>query len=226
MDPSMRKRGWSIASNDHTIESPKSQNDQNMPRRNRARSNTDHSEVSLTTDEKMELMNSFPTEIIELDQEGEDQEKGQEKEEEDHLEMFGDSDDDDDDSCQPTTKKQRLISKEDENGSKSKGGIDPKLLELAKGRLSKWATRLFDPNRPRGLVQAPEIIPLNDEFLTQFGQANKEMQDVTGQKLVIDRGNLDQEIEEETNDGGKKQEEKQKSSKDGFKVSRWSLSAA
>ena len=85
---------------------------------------------------------------------------------------------------------------------------------------------MFDPNRPRGLVQAPEIIPLNDEFLTQFGQANKEMQDVTGQKLVIDRGNLDQEIEEETNDGGKKQEEKQKSSKDGFKVSRWSLSAA
>ena len=47
------------------------------------------------------------------------------------------------------------------------------LLEHAKHRLSKWAARLFDPNRPKGLVQAPETIPLNDEFLKAFGERTK-----------------------------------------------------
>jgi cellular nucleic acid-binding protein len=32
---------------------------------------------------------------------------------------------------------------------------------------------LFDPDRPRGLVQAPETIPLNDEFLKAFGERTK-----------------------------------------------------
>jgi hypothetical protein len=27
---------------------------------------------------------------------------------------------------------------------------------LAKSKLSKWAARLFDPNRPRGLVEPPK----------------------------------------------------------------------
>lgn len=40
-------------------------------------------------------------------------------------------------------------------------------------RLSKWTARLFDPNRPRGLVQSPQVIPLNDEFLKAFGQREK-----------------------------------------------------
>ena len=212
----MRKRGWSIASTDNTIESSKSQ--QSIPyRQNRARSNTDHSEVSLTADEKMELMNSFPTDIIELDQEGETQGKGHGKEEEDHLEMFGDSDNDSD--GQQPTKKQRT-SEKDGSGSNASKGIDPKILKLAKGRLSKWATRLFDPNRPRGLIETPEIIPLNDEFLVQFGNANKEMQNVTGKKIDIDRGNLDQDIEEKSNDSGNEiQDDIKNSSKDGFKVS-------
>ena len=47
------------------------------------------------------------------------------------------------------------------------------LLEHAKHRLSKWAARLFDPNRPKGLVQAPETIPLNDEFLKAFGERTR-----------------------------------------------------
>jgi hypothetical protein len=29
-------------------------------------------------------------------------------------------------------------------------------LDLAKSKLSKWAARLFDPNRPRGLVEPPK----------------------------------------------------------------------
>lgn len=51
--------------------------------------------------------------------------------------------------------------------------VAPELLEHAKSRLSKWAARLFDPDRPRGLVQAPETIPLNDEFLKAFGKRTK-----------------------------------------------------
>lgn len=51
--------------------------------------------------------------------------------------------------------------------------VAPELLAHAKSRLSKWAARLFDPDRPRGLVQAPETIPLNDEFLKAFGVRTK-----------------------------------------------------
>jgi hypothetical protein len=46
-------------------------------------------------------------------------------------------------------------------------------LEHAKKRLSKWAARLFDPNRIRGLVEPPMVIPLNDEFLKAFGKREK-----------------------------------------------------
>lgn len=54
--------------------------------------------------------------------------------------------------------------------------VDTQLLEHAKSRLSKWAARLFDPDRPRGLVQAPETIPLNDEYLKAFGERVKKEQ--------------------------------------------------
>lgn len=30
-------------------------------------------------------------------------------------------------------------------------------LDFAKNKLSKWAARLFDPNRPRGLVEPPKV---------------------------------------------------------------------
>ena len=48
-------------------------------------------------------------------------------------------------------------------------------LDAAKTRLSKWAQRRFDPDRPRGIIETPEIIPLNDEFLTAFGKREKEL---------------------------------------------------
>ena len=50
----------------------------------------------------------------------------------------------------------------------------PRRFEMAKQRLSKWAARLFDPNRPKGLIQSPEIIPLKDTFLSAFGKREKE----------------------------------------------------
>lgn len=64
-------------------------------------------------------------------------------------------------------------------------------LDLAKNKLSKWAARLFDPNRPRGLVEAPKVIPLNDEFLTAFGKREKEYDEVSGRVTAIDKTSLD-----------------------------------
>lgn len=59
--------------------------------------------------------------------------------------------------------------------------------EAGVARLSKWAARLFDPNRPKGLVQAPQTIPLNDEFLQAFGRREKETDAAKGILLQIDR---------------------------------------
>lgn len=59
---------------------------------------------------------------------------------------------------EPVTKKQRRI------------------LETAASRgLSKFARRLLDPNRPRGsnIVEPPQILPLNDEFLQAFGRRHQ-----------------------------------------------------
>jgi cellular nucleic acid-binding protein len=59
------------------------------------------------------------------------------------------------------------------------------LPELAKARLSKWAARLFDPNRPRGLIETPQIIPLNDTFLQSFGRREKDRDKIQGIELHI-----------------------------------------
>ena len=45
-----------------------------------------------------------------------------------------------------------------------------KELDFSKKKRSKWAARLFDPNRSWGLVEALQVIPLNDEFLQAFGK--------------------------------------------------------
>jgi len=64
-------------------------------------------------------------------------------------------------------------------------------LDFAKNKLSKWAARLFDPNRPRGLVEAPAVIPLNDEFLTAFGKRERDYDELTGREVEIDKTSLD-----------------------------------
>ena len=68
-------------------------------------------------------------------------------------------------------------------GSGSKNNIPA----IAKARLSKWAARLFDPDRPRGLIEPPQTIPLNDEFLQAFGQREKETDEARGITLEIEQ---------------------------------------
>ncbi|KAG7350687.1 zinc knuckle domain containing protein [Nitzschia inconspicua] len=65
--------------------------------------------------------------------------------------------------------------------------IDPVLLQHAKKRLSKFAARLFDQNRPKGLVETPQIIPLNDEFLVAFGRREKEFYNAAGRDDQFDQ---------------------------------------
>ena len=53
---------------------------------------------------------------------------------------------------------------------------------MAKKKLSKWALRLFDSSRPKGLIETPPIIPLNDEYLKAFGQRH-----VQEEKQILQR---------------------------------------
>lgn len=68
------------------------------------------------------------------------------------------------------------------------------------GRLSKWAARLFDPDRPKGLVQPPQTIPLNDEFLQAFGRRERQVDDARGNTLEIDRAIPDDNEDEDDDD--------------------------
>ena len=77
---------------------------------------------------------------------------------------------------------------------------EKKMLEVAKNKLSKWAARLFDPNRRRGLIEPPQIIPLNDEFLQAFGRREKETDAATGRSIDIDKSNLDDDDNKQGND--------------------------
>lgn len=77
---------------------------------------------------------------------------------------------------------------------------DTNFLEMAKSRLSKWAARLFDPNRPRGIVEAPQTIPLNDEFLQAFGKREKAHDMARGTPLDIDNRIHDADEEEDETD--------------------------
>lgn len=96
-------------------------------------------------------------------------------------------------------------------------------VEMAKKKLSKWAARLFDPDRPRGLVQAPQTIPLNDEFLTAFGRREKEHDEKLGRKIEITQeihdGDNSSEEEEEAGATAESTAQTKKGPVDGRKVS-------
>lgn len=117
----------------------------------------------LTGDEKRTLLESFPSDAVQEMIEGDAKENGEVIETE-----------------EPPLKKQK---KEEE---KTPTKAQQELLDLAKTKLSKWAARLFDPNRPRGLVEAPQVIPLNDEFLTAFGRREKKSDAALGRTIEID----------------------------------------
>ena len=71
-------------------------------------------------------------------------------------------------------------------------------LQEAKRKLSKWSQRLFDPARPRGLIETPTVIPLNDEFLKNFGKREKEMDKAIGRDITHIDVDIDVDIDVET----------------------------
>jgi cellular nucleic acid-binding protein len=74
------------------------------------------------------------------------------------------------------------------------------ILTLARSRLSKWAARLFDPDRPKGLIETPKVIPLNDEFLKDFGKRTQEHDKAMGVHLEIDHAITEE--HQDDNDNG------------------------
>jgi len=89
--------------------------------------------------------------------------------------------------------------------SDTNGTVDPVLLAHAKSRLSKFAARLFDPNRIKGLVESPQTIPLNDEFLKAFGKREKKMDQLRGREEKFDH-----EIADEDGNGGENESGEEK----------------
>lgn len=241
----LRQRGWSVSSNNEPTSNTTSniQDDNNDLTRTRPRANTDHSEDTLTAAEKRQLLADFPEDEVfhveSFDPHGTSQNKDDMVEseddsddsEEDRIELFGyDSNDDTSEihDLQPAKKRRKMVEQEEDVGNGVKSDAEKgttisekeQLLELAKSRMSKWATRLFDPNRPRGLVEAPEVIPLNDEFLKDFGNREKNLDIATGRDIDIEHTIDDIESNDDSDTLNLEMSSKDKTSpkNDGFKV--------
>lgn len=181
----MRKRGWSIQS-DHSGQQGDAPNDD------------DDDDHHLDNHQKKELLQSFPIHSHNEEHDNNNNNTGENSDE------------------PPAAKRRKTDNaatldggqQQDEplansnNASNNNNNIDDKeqRVEVAKKKLSKWAARLFDPDRPRGLVEAPRTIPLNDEFLTAFGKREKEFDDQLGRNINIDQEIVD---DDEDDDAGK-----------------------
>ena len=163
----MRKRGWSMNSDETSISGTLSVKEEG-----------EEDEDGLDEAKKKELLNSFPVDAVQ------------------------DDDEEDRTSRPPAHKRRKLgddavdsLTHRPEPATETVHNNKEVTLELAKKKLSKWAARLFDPDRPKGLVEPPQTIPLNDEFLTAFGKREKEYDDALGRTIEIDQA-----IQEEASD--------------------------
>lgn len=212
MDSNFRKRGWSESSiNNDSNTTTTTTTTTSMPIKNknknntikRPRANTDHSEDTLTPAEKQELLNSFPMNELndDHDHHDDDDTNSDAMNNESFMKIIDDDDDDQDEEeedLQPNKKKLKLDN--DFNNIKKINPIQAK-VEQAKLKLSKWSQRLFDPNRVRGLIEAPQIIPLNDEFLKDFGKREKEFDVILQRDIDIQEGEGEKENVKEEGDG-------------------------
>jgi cellular nucleic acid-binding protein len=239
----LRQRGWSVSSNNEPTSNATNHDNDLTTRRPRA--NTDHSEDTLTAAEKRQLLADFPEdELIHVESfdQHDPSQNHREKEddmdesndnsddsEQDRIELFGyDSNDDTSEfhDLQPAKKRRKICDEDEEindtnsivNNKDATLSEKEKLLEMAKSRMSKWATRLFDPNRPRGLVEAPEVIPLNDEFLKEFGNREKNLDIVTGRDIDIEHAIDDVDVNDDDSKLDLSSINEKTPKDDGFKV--------
>lgn len=162
-----------------------------------------HYEETLTIAKRNDLINSFPTEEILTNRTSKERILGERysilsvDDKEDKIATFG--------SGEENCVSRKRFKSGDEDPYFSTGGkitedknrskISPKhavLVDEAKRKLSKWASRLFEPDRPRGLVETTEIIPINDIFLQAFGQREKECDYSSGRVIKIENFNFDE----------------------------------
>eukprot|EP00804_Cyclotella_cryptica_P009505 CCRYP_006215-RA/>CCRYP_006215-RA protein AED:0.03 eAED:0.03 QI:3561/1/1/1/0.75/0.8/5/123/541 len=221
MDQRLRQRGWSI----------QSASDDPSNSHQRARAESSATEPSLSHEEKVHLMNSAFEEVNDdveivvptgkIKRDSESIEEGDNYVAIAGEEKSADGDDESNDAFAKNPKKRRktessgkkknytaLSCDSIENDAPKQGvaltQVQQDQFDLAKSKLSKWAARLFDPNRPRGLVEPPKTIPLNDEFLTAFGKREKEYDELSGRKIDIDKTSLDVVDIFDSDDGGTK----------------------
>jgi len=171
----MRKRGWSIQS-DQTTHSGKHSHGENHD-----------DDDDLADHEKKHLLSSFPLDVVHSEEEPHNENGINTRPPAVKRHKSGDHP-----ALDGLTRREEPLTQDSDTIDKDK------LVEVAKTKLSKWAARLFDPDRPRGLVQAPQTIPLNDEFLTAFGKREKEYDHKLGRKI---------DIQQEIRDGGDSSDE-------------------
>ena len=137
--------------------------------------------------------------------------------------IFDDAEDDNDDENDNTapppssaSKRQRTASSKDDNDNDNDSDDDDddedlfadadspvkaSTVDNSNSRvagLSKFVRRILDPHRkPRGLIEPPSIIPLNDEFLQAFGRREKEFDAQLGRDPDIDHAIVDDEDDKE-----------------------------
>ena len=169
-DQRLRQRGWSIqSSDDNTITTRPNQ-------RARAESTaTAATEPSLSHDEKVALMNSAFDNVHDDSNDDDDDIVIPGIDVPDSHDAGEDSCDNNDDNDHRKKKKRKLSSLESKTSNSQEAMTTPRhhqqqqqpphvelttfqreKLDLAKSKLSKWAARLFDPNRIRGLVEPPK----------------------------------------------------------------------
>lgn len=195
----LRQRGWSVHSTDDEAQQQHYDYD---PQRPRADSQmTCDTEPSLSEAEKLHLLNSAFDDAHRDHGDGDRDHaavakgdllpptKRQKLEEGADVQL--DDDNDDGDESDPNSENGSSTSHSDSRPTIQLTPKQQEQLDNAKNKLSKWAARLFDPNRPRGLVEPPKVIPLNDEFLSAFGKREKEYDVVAGRGIDIDQTSLD-----------------------------------
>ena len=131
---------------------------------------------------------------------------GMDLSDEDSEEMFRDDDDTGEREKSLDSKQQQQQEQQQQQQQKV---VDPILLQHAKKRLSKWAARLFDPDRPKGLVEPPQTIPLNDEFLSAFGKRERDYDKQIGRNIQVNQ-TIDSDDDDDADDEGLQQRQQKK----------------
>ena len=223
MDSNLRKRGWSESESPISKKQNQKKQQQQEQQQRRPRSNTDATEDTLSVGAKQELLHSFPCpdelRMSDDDDDDDDDDEGvirikslneAEEVEEAPSKKRRKLNDTTATSSTSTVAAKTTSSTEQQHQHQQKERSEK--LEKAKQKLSKWSLRLFDPNRPRGIIEVPQEIPLNDEFLKSFGKRTKMMNGLLGKDDDVENIQSDDDDNYNDDDVDKTQQQEQEKS--------------